>query len=267
MRDARQVLWGIITALISITLLVGVFSLSKAEGNLRVPTSTLPTTITPPSTITKSPTITFTITWKSSPSLVVSPSPSWTPTLPPTSTLPPTPTNCPPLAGWLPYIIQPGDTLDGLALRYKITNAEISQANCLGTAGLLPAAVIYLPPIPTQTPVSCGAPATWVVYIVQPGDTLYHLGQAYGIPYTDIQRANCLTSTTLRTGQRLYVPPWATRTPSPTFPGIPTPTSILPSDTPLGSWTDTPTDTAIGDTSTPVDTDTPIPSDTAAATP
>jgi hypothetical protein len=70
----------------------------------------------------------------------------------------------------------------------------------------------------------------------------------------DIQRANCLTSTTLRTGQRLYVPPWATRTPSPTFPGMPT--SILPSDTPLGLWTDTPTETAIAETNTPTGTDT-----------
>jgi LysM repeat protein len=131
------------------------------------------------------------------------------------------------------------------------------------------------PPTPTRTPASCGAPPTWIIYIVQPGDTLYRLGQIYGIPYTDIQRANCLTSSTIHTGQRFYVPPWAPHMPSPTIPGIPIPTDtpayILPSDTPWETWTDTPTatasDTAIVETSTPTDTDTAIATPTDTATP
>ncbi len=262
MRDVRQVFWGIVTALVSIALLFGAFSLSLAEGNMRMPTSTQPLTIT--------------LTGQPSPSLVDSPTPlppTWTPTLPPTRTptlpptwtptLPPPPTNCPPPPGWLPYIVQPGDTLDGLALRVKKTSAEISQANCLATDGLLPGLVVYLPPVPTQTPVPCGAPRTWIIYIVQHGDTLYHLGQVYGIPYTDIQRANCLTSPNIHIGQPLYVPPWATRTPSPTdTPVLPTDTPVPPTDTPVPP-TDTPvppTDTPVPPTDTPVPpTDTPVP--------
>lgn len=255
MRDVRQVFWGIVTALVSIALLFGGFLLSQAEGNMRLLTPTLP-----PTTI---------LTSQPSPSLVDSPtplphiwtptlSPAWTPTLPPTwtPTLPPPSTNCPPPPGWLPYIVQPGDTLDGLALRVKKTSVEISQANCLATADLLPGLVVYLPPVPTQTPVPCGAPRTWVIYIVQHGDTLYHLGQVYGIPFTDIQRANCLTSSNIHTGQRLYVPPWATRTPSPTDTPVPlTDTPVPPTDTPVP-----PTDTPILPTDTPVPpTDTPIP--------
>ncbi len=223
----------------------------------RTPTlpPTLPPTPTPPPIIS--------LTWQPSPTLVDSPTsqpPTWTPTLPPTLT------NCPPPAGWLPYVDQPGDTLDGLALRYKKTVAEISQANCLGTTMfILPGQVVYLPPPPTQAPVRCGAPRTWIVYIVQQGDTLYHLGQVYGIPYTDIQRANCLASYSIHIGQALYVPPWATRTPSPTIPGLlPLPTNtpipILFFDIPTDTWTDTPaaTDSATPtETSTPMDTDTP----------
>jgi LysM repeat protein len=272
MRDVRQVFWGIVTALVSIALLFGAFSLSLAEGNLPLPAPTLPPVPTLPPTLTLLPAIT--LTRQPSPSQVDSPTPlppTWTPTLPPP------PTNCPPPPGWQPYIVLPGDTLDGLALRYRKTSAEISQANCLGSTALLPGLVVYLPPLPTptRTPASCGAPSTWIIYIVQQGDTLYHLGQVYGIPYTEIQRANCMTSSTIHTGQRLYVPPWAPRTPSPTIPGIPmptdTPTYILPSDTPWATWTDTPTatasDTAIVETSTPTDTDTAIATPTDTATP
>jgi LysM repeat protein len=248
MRDLRQVFWGIVTALISIALLFGGFSLSMAEGNMRLSTST--------------PLPTITLTLQPLPSQVDSPTPLpavWTPTLPHistpvlpatatpsltpiwTPTLTPSPTNCPPPPGWQPYIVQPGDTLGGLALKVKLSSAEVSLANCLGTNGLLPGQLVYLPPSPSRTPISCGAPHTWVIYIVVQGDTLYHLGQVYGIPYTEIKRANCLTSTIIHIGQSLYVPPWATRTPS---------------QTPIWFY-DMPTDTISGETSTPTESSTP----------
>jgi LysM repeat protein len=254
MRDKRQVLWGIITVLIAIVFLTGVYFLSIAEGNLRLsahtpsltPTNLQISPMQPSRTLP--PTITLTL--KPFPSVIVSPTllpsiatptlPStMTPTLAPTGTptLIPSPTNCPPPLGWLPYIVRSGDTLDGLALRYKTTIAEIWTANCLATSSLLFGQIINLPPLPTQTRIPCGAPRTWVIYIVQPGDTLYHLGQVYGIPYTVIQKANCLPNTTIHIGQSLYVPPWATRTPSPTIYGS------LPTDTPMDPWTETPTDT------------------------
>ena len=241
MRDMRQVFWGIIIALVSIGLLVGIFILSMAEGNLRVPTPTLPPTLTLllPLTLTQPP----------SPSQVDSRTPI-APTL--TRTLTPPPTNCPPPSGWEPYTVRPGDTLEGLALLHEKTSVEISQANCLGSATLIPGLVVYLPPVatPTRTPASCGAPSSWIIYIVHQGDTLYHLGQLYGIPYMDIQRANCLTNSNIRTGQRLYVPPWAPHTPTPTIPGLSTPI-----DTPSATWTNSPTatasNTAITETSSP----------------
>lgn len=249
MRDVRQVIWGIATAFVSIALLLGIFSLSLAEGNKLPPAPTLlaPTVQTPtlpsptlPAPTQSLPTLlpTITLTSQPSPSLVDSPT-----FLPPTRTftLTPSPTICPPPPGWKPYIVRLGDTLDGLALRYKKTSAEIRQANCLVTTVLVPGLEVYLPPLPTRTPTPCGAPQTWINYIVQQGDTLYHLGQVYGIPYMDIQRANCLTSSDIRIGQHLFVPPWPTRTPSPT--------SILFYDLPSATWADIPTFT---DTPTPI---------------
>ena len=234
MHAARQVLWGFIIALVSIGLILGIFSLSLVESNMQLPSPTLLPAIT--------------LTWSPFPSLAVSPTPltlTLTPTWTPTE--PPIPSNCPPPPGWHPYTIQPGDTLDGLSRLYKKTSAEISQANCLGLTDLFPGNVVYLPPVPavpTRTPAPCRIPTTWVIYIVQPGDTLYRLGQAYFIPWEDIQVANCMTNPDLRAGQRLHVPPWATRTPSPTSPGLPmqtgTPSATGEPSPPVGTLTDIP---------------------------
>jgi len=128
-----------------------------------------------------------------------------------------------------------------------------------------PARVVITPP-PIHTLVPCGSPNTWVVYFVQPGDSLYHLSQVYGVTVAKLQQANCLgSSTSLHTGQLLYVPPWAPIAPSP----IP-PTVVLPTNTP----TDTqvyipPSDTPIPPTQPPVDTATqpPIPTDIPTDTP
>jgi len=215
MRYLRQVIWGIITALISAGLLIGGFSLSLAEGSLPLPAATLPPTATITSSVThlpvESPSRMPPIV---TPTLVATGTPSLFPTNNPT--LPPPPTNCAPPMGWLPYVVQNGDTLSGLAMLRGITISEISAGNCLATYGLFSGQVIYLPPLPTSSPVACGAPHDWVIYIVQRGDTLFHLGQEFGIPYTEIKRANCLTSSIIHVGQLIYVPPWATRTPSPT---------------------------------------------------
>ncbi|MGD0878470.1 MAG: LysM peptidoglycan-binding domain-containing protein [Anaerolineales bacterium] len=74
-------------------------------------------------------------------------------------------------------------------------------------------------PIPTQTKILCGSPDTWVVYIVRPGDSLYHLSLVFAITIAELQRANCLgTSSILHTGQLLHVPSTAPLAPSPTIP-------------------------------------------------
>ena len=126
-------------------------------------------------------------------------------------------------------------------------------------------------PLLTQTPVSCDPPHTWVAYIVQPGDSLYHLSSVYGITIAELQAGNCLgTFTLLYTGQKLYVPPLAVSTPSPTFPNAATPTSMptytpsfpLPSNTPTGISTSTATDIPTipaTDTYVEVPTNTPVP--------
>jgi len=222
MQNARQAFWGIFTALVSIALTLGALLLSMTEGNLHTPASTLLPTSTllpsiPPVRQSSTP-----LPDTATPLLLIQtptpllPTQTPTPTL--TLTLTPSLTNCPPPQGWLPYTVKAGDTLNGLALLYKETSVEISQANCLGTNDLLPGMIIYLPPVPTRTPVPCGAPKSWVLYIVRQGDTLYRLSQAYGVTVTDLEKANCLTGSLIQIGQSLYVPPWSPIYPSPTYP-------------------------------------------------
>lgn len=83
----------------------------------------------------------------------------------------------------------------------------------------------------TRTPVPCFPETSWPVYTVRRGDTLYNIARLTGTTYPRLMAANCLTSTLIRPGQRLFVPrlPVVTKT----F----TPTPVTPTNTP----TNTPT--------------------------
>lgn len=65
---------------------------------------------------------------------------------------------------------------------------------------------------PTNAPAApafhaCGAPASWVPYIVQEGDYLTLLSQIYDVPLFELSSNNCLGVTdNLYIGQQIYVP-------------------------------------------------------------
>jgi len=249
MQNTRQVIWGIVTALVSSVLILGALLLTVAEGNQHIPTSTFsPTPTLLPTVPALKPSLTplintatpLLITQTSTP-LLPSLTPSLTPTLNPslTPTLTPSLTTCPPPQGWLPYTVRAGDTLNGLALRYKRTSAEIGSANCLGINGLVPGMIIYLPPVPTHTPIPCGPPRNWVIYIVQQGDTLYRLSKTYGTTVAQLQKANCISGSLIHIGQSLFVPPWGPLYPSPTY--DPTLETLTTADTPTDVYTTTDT--------------------------
>lgn len=244
MKNLWQVLRGIFIGLVSVGLVLGGISLSLAEGQLgNINTATL----TPSLTSTSSPTETVT----SQPSQTQTD--TFTPTLPSTTpTLPPPPTNCPPPAGWMAYTIRTGDTLESLAIRFRTSTTALKQANCLSTSELNTGAIVYVPPLPTQTRIPCGPPSGWITTIIQVGDTLYRISQAYGVTVAQLQSANCMGySTLLQVGQVFYVPPWAPHTPTPTFPGLTPPDTGIPTDTTPLVVTDTPTDIYVPPTDTP----------------
>jgi len=276
MKEFRQVLLGILAALVSVTLLVGSLSLTLMEGGLRqafAPSVTFTSTIISVQTLTASPFI----SWTAGPSPIISltPTPSYTPS--PTSF---ENSGCTHPPGWEPYTVLPGDTLEVLAAANNTSVESLIAGNCLETSMLFPTLILYVPGLPpTQTPTSCHPPPGWVYYTVQPGDTLYHIAMLYSTTIPSLQAANCMgNSDRIWAGQQLYVPNVPTLTPEVTFtpvpppPDTPTPTSPPPPDTPTPTEYIPPTDTPTNppppsDTPTPTATDTPVPTATQTPTP
>jgi LysM repeat protein len=260
MKEFRQVLLGILAALISVSLLVGSLSLTLMEGGLRqafAPSLTFTITQISIQTLSATPFI--------SPTFGPSPITSWTPT--PSYTPSPISSEivvCSYPEGWSPIGVQPGDTLEGLAQTYNTSVERLIAGNCLLSSQLIPGMTLYVPGLsPTTPPVNCGPPPGWVFYTVQAGDTLYGISLIFGVTVRQLQDANCMgDSTLIRVGQRLYVPNVPTRTPVVTFTPVPTLTDT-PIPPPVDTLTPTiyvpPTDTP---TNPPQPTDTPTPTPT-----
>ena len=240
MQVLRQLGGGLFYGLVSALLVIGGLSLALAE--------TMPTTR--PTQTSTLPAIPQTLT----PTL---PGPTQVPSSTPLPTETPLPpTNCPPPSGWIRISVQSGETLDILAARYNTTTGQLIQANCLLTSNLLPGYGLYVPNVPQPvtatftfipTIIRCGPFPGWILgYTVQPGDTLFRIAFLYRTGTQDLQRANCLLSTTIFTGQKLWVPNVPTMVPPPTFtPGVTiipifnTPT-FTPTFSPTETWTFTP---------------------------
>jgi LysM repeat protein len=94
------------------------------------------------------------------------------------------------------------------------------------------------PPPASETLPACGAPPGWVIYIVQPGDTLYGISLLFGVSIAELQNANCLASVYVYSGQRLYVPNVPTSTSPATQTSI---ASSVPTSTQTAPATLTPT--------------------------
>jgi LysM repeat protein len=178
-----------------------------------------------------------------------------TPTREPTATLTLSPTMtttetqvteaaaCVPPPGWVAYTVKSGDTLNKLSAAAGIPPQDLADANCLVESRLVSGSTLYLPPEqPTATAVRCGAPSGWVVYIVQPGDTLFNIAQRVNSSVSQLKYANCLTSDNIRVGQKLYVPYQPAPIASPTAPIA---TTHPPTATITPAPTATPTDSNI----------------------
>lgn len=89
----------------------------------------------------------------------------------------------------------------------------------LTSTPLLGQTAVALPPSPTPR---CHPPANWQAITIAPNDTLQALAARYHTTPERLQRANCLTVTTLLPGTRFYVPPLPTPSASATPPPSPT---------------------------------------------
>ncbi len=255
MQSLRQLGYGFLLGALSTLIVLGAFSVAMAVGDM-----------VPAPIATETPQVVFptelpTLPLISSPVAGAPQLPSLTPS--PTFTAPPPPTTCPPPANWQAIVVQPYDSLASLAQAYQSTPDALRQANCLLSDELVSGSFLYVPILPTITRIPCGAPAGWVIYIVKPGDSLYRLSLLYRVSVSQLQSANCMFTTLITAGQRLYVPnvatstpsftPWLSETPSQT--PSETLTAAPPSETPPPPATESPSLTP----TTPAPTNTTAP--------
>lgn len=254
MKALRQMGSGFIIGVISLLLVVGGISLSLAETSA----PSLPPTPSPIPT-------TFAVEFASplpSPTQFVEIS-TETPTPLPTATLAlAQPTSCVIPAGWVSIMVGPNDTLYSIAERYKTTADILDQNNCLNNLPPAAGTVLYVPPVPTVTVIPCGPPASWVrAHTVKTGENLFRISLLYRTSVVQLQRANCMgSSTIIHVGQVLWVPNVPTSTPVITATSTPTRTST----TDFSTSTNTPTRTP--DFSTSTVTSSPVPTSTTAPT-
>ncbi|MBN1287270.1 MAG: LysM peptidoglycan-binding domain-containing protein [Anaerolineae bacterium] len=108
-------------------------------------------------------------------------------------------------AGYVDYVVQPGDTLDTLARRYGVTVAGLAEINRLVRKdALFTGQTLRIAP-PGDAPT---APPGYT-YVVQPGDTLLDIAQRCGMALDALRQANGLPfdrTPLLYPGQRLTIP-------------------------------------------------------------
>jgi LysM repeat protein len=245
---------ALVVALISIVLVLGSLSISLVEF---VPEATPTATnilVASPAPVTATSTVppTFTATLG-----LESPTPSITSTFINSAT---PPVSCQPPFGWVNQIdIQPGETLDMLAARYRISKEELIRANCLLSTSLVAGAKLYVPPVVANTSVTCsqGAAGWLKIYVVKPGDTIYAIATNHYTTAGLLKTVNCRSSDLIFVGEKLWVPNVATRTPYPTpLPGV----TVIPQST------DPLTETALPFTATVIPSNTPVPTSTSIPT-
>ncbi|HLE30858.1 MAG TPA: LysM peptidoglycan-binding domain-containing protein [Anaerolineales bacterium] len=165
---------------------------------------------------------------------LVIPSPGTVVTPPATTTSPP------PSGSTTTYVVQRGDTLYLISLRFNVSISALMAANGITNPNLIfvgqrltipgAGAPPTATPPPGATPAPTTPPSGSTVYIVQPGDVLWRIALKFGVSASAIIAANGLTNPNLLfVGQRLIIPvPGAAPTPAPTQGGTPAPTTVPP---------------------------------------
>ncbi len=114
------------------------------------------------------------------------------------------------------HLVQPGETLHSIALRYGLTVTVLARANGLvDPARIRVGQVLTIPEVDShERHARTGNPAhisrqeraPAITYVVRPGDSLYTLARRFGITVQALIEFNRLGSETLLVGQKLRVP-------------------------------------------------------------
>jgi LysM repeat protein len=133
------------------------------------------------------------------------PSPTATPPTPVTST--PAPTFIPLLPGQVTHVVQRGENLFRIALRYGTTVQAIASAN-----GIANPARIYVGQKLVISTFGCQppqVPMSTTTYMVQPGENLFRIALRYNLSYMYLAHYNGIANPSyIYAGQVLRIPPY-----------------------------------------------------------
>lgn len=137
------------------------------------------------------------------------------------------------------YVVQRGDNLFRIALRFGVTVDAIVRRNNLANPNLIYVGQALIIPtggggVPTVAPPPGATqplpPSSGGAYIVRGGDTLWGISRRFGTTVAALQAANGITGSLIFVGQRLVIPggsgPAPTVAPPPA--GTPAPTTVPP---------------------------------------
>jgi len=130
------------------------------------------------------------------------------------------------------YIVRPGDTLIGIALRHGITASRLAATNGLYVTSWVYAGQQLKIPGQSSSP-AAPSPATGGTYVVRPGDTLISIAVRHGVSVSHLAAANGLyVSAWVYVGQRLKIPGQGST------PAVPNPAPAAPQPSGSGKWID-----------------------------
>lgn len=109
------------------------------------------------------------------------------------------------------HVVQPGETLAGIANRYGLTLAQISQINNISNPNRIlrgqTLTVFEAQGNSANTINASAATPTGLVYVIQPGDRLADIAQRYGVSWPAIVQANNITDPNrIKVGESIFIP-------------------------------------------------------------
>jgi membrane-bound lytic murein transglycosylase D len=126
------------------------------------------------------------------------------------STINDIPISHPPRPAYVYHRVRSGETLSGIAVRYRTSVRRIMRANNLRTSRIYAGKKLKIPQKGTiithaKQPVT-DASGKYFVHVVRSGDSLWNIAKRYGTTTKKIQEFNNIRGTTLHAGQRLKIP-------------------------------------------------------------
>ncbi|HWK22066.1 MAG TPA: LysM peptidoglycan-binding domain-containing protein [Ureibacillus sp.] len=107
------------------------------------------------------------------------------------------------------YTVKSGDTLSGIAKKYNTTYSAIMKSNGLSSTVIRIGQNLQIGGTATTSTTTASKSTTSTTststYTVKSGDTLSGIAKKYGTTYTAIMKANGLSSTSIRVGQKLQI--------------------------------------------------------------